>query len=211
MQIICNVCKQLFEFDRQARGPKSRGGKTPINCLRPECRSLRDWIRYEKKHNSHICTEEEIQEQLIELKNPYIVCEICEELFEKKTPRDISLYCPDCKDVAATKSYKKWKKNNPEKYKYYHTGEYIKKSKRKKGPDKHSYRQTPQPKTQRYCKYPGCEELTACNGVYYYYCQYHLNLMQKECSNEYPECVYDIEVVPTDATTLKDGPRYDNI
>ena len=63
MIIICNICGLPFEFDRYARPNGSHGGKTPKNCLRAQCRSLKDHIYYEKWKKSHDLSRYQIKKQ----------------------------------------------------------------------------------------------------------------------------------------------------
>ena len=61
---------------------------------------------------------------------------------------------------------------------------------------------------KRMCRFPGCDQLTARNGLNYLYCQRHWDLLQEGCSDQYENCIYDVEVRPGNVTGLKDGLRY---
>ena len=65
MLIICQYCNKPFNFDRYSRPAGCHGGKTPKNCLRRECRSLRDHLYYIKWRDSHNYTRYQLKKEML--------------------------------------------------------------------------------------------------------------------------------------------------
>ena len=128
-------------------------------------------------------------------------CKICPVLFELQPSKKMSLYCSeDCRKAGKRLSYAKWKKNNPEKLKMFQSSQCNQRKRDGRVKVKNSYRDTPI-LDQWPCR--DCGRMSH-NRLYCPTCHHQRS---KDVSQEYPDCIYDIEVSPMDATSLKDGLR----
>ena len=184
MILKCSICQKSFEYEK----PLSTNG-SPLPTICGHKGQDGRWVKNpacKRERNRRASAAYRLKKGRSPTNLEYRYCLQCGTRF--KTTSHINTICSDeCREIRKVEASKRYVEGR---------GEYA-------------YRETPQPKIRRRCKFPGCRRLTSHGGIDYFYCDYHKFVYEQRggYSEQYPDMIYDTGVYVWDVRAIKDGLR----